>query len=420
MRSAIILAGMVLCALLLTAPVLADNYAITGGTAYTHGGRGKVERATVLISDGKIVSVIPDGKVPDGYERIDARGKWITVGFMVSATSLGLGEIGISADINDARSEKAKHTLGLDPADGYNPDSTLIPVTRIEGVTRASVNLTGGKDMWLGQGMVVNLGRGTDTIDRHRAYIGLDISEHGARTGGGSRPAMWDAIRAKFDAADPRTGRSQRKKGAEPDADVEALRGLFTHKAFLLVVANRTSDIRKVMALKQRYGFDVIVAGGAEAWRVADDLARARIPVVLNPLQNLPRSFDELGATGANAARLARAGVKVAFLAPDTHNARLLPQSAGNAVAMGMRWTDAVDAISVNPAEIFGIADHYGTLEKGMDADVVIWNGDPLEVMTSPDAVFVKGQAIPMRSRQTALRDRYETLTRSPQYRRLQ
>jgi len=115
-------------------------------------------------------------------------------------------------------------------------------------------------------------------------------------------------------------------------------------------------------------------------------------------------------------ARLYATGVKIAFLPPDTHKSLLVVQNAGNAVAMGLPWEAAVDAITKNPAEIFGVADSYGTLAPGMDADVVVWDGAPLELMTSADAVFVRGEEVPLVSRQTRLRDRYKDLTRSPAF----
>ena len=216
----------------------------------------------------------------------------------------------------------------------------------------------------------------------------------------------------------PPPGKDDDKKDKKPkyDSGKAALDRLFAGEIPLLVEVNRKADILNVIALKERFGIDVVLTSAAEAWMVADELAAAEIPVVLNPLRNLPEDFDSLGATGAAAARLAKAGVKVAFLPPDTNNARLVPQSAGNAVAMGMPGEAAVDALTVNPAEIFGISDSYGTLEAGKDADVVVWDGDPLELMTSPDAVFIRGEEVPLVSRQTKLRDRYINIPRSPAY----
>jgi len=149
------------------------------------------------------------------------------------------------------------------------------------------------------------------------------------------------------------------------------------------------------------------VRGGAEAWIVAEELAAARVPVVLDPLANLPQRFETLAATLENAARLHRAGVLVAFASSDSHNARNLKQAAGNAVAHGMPHEAALAALTINPALIYGIEDSFGTLEPGKDADVVIWSGDPFELATFAEQVFIRGRPVPMVSRATLLRDRY-------------
>ena len=143
---------------------------------------------------------------------------------------------------------------------------------------------------------------------------------------------------------------------------------------------------------------------------VADQLAAAKVPVLVNPLNNLPGSFERLGATLENAARLQKAGVTFAFMTGDAHTAHNLRQAAGNAVAYGLSWDAALAAMTTVPARIWGIDDRYGTLEPGKDADVVIWDGDPLELTTFADAVFIRGREIPMTSRQIELRDRYKDL----------
>jgi imidazolonepropionase-like amidohydrolase len=172
---------------------------------------------------------------------------------------------------------------------------------------------------------------------------------------------------------------------------------------------DRASDIRQVIAFAQREKLHLVIKGGTEAWRVAAELAAARVPVLLNPLDDLPESFDAVGATLENAARLQHAGVKIAFTFddPDPHNIRRLRQAAGIAVAHGLPWEDALAALTRNPAEIFGVSAANGSLIRGRPADLVLWNGDPLEVTTLADRVFVQGVAQSMHSRQTELRDRY-------------
>ena len=402
-----------------SAGVNAEDVAITGGTAFTMGGKGKVENATVLIHDGKVQSVTAGGNVPTGYRTVDASGKWVTTGFMASGTELGLMEVSLSGSINDARASDAKNGIGLEVAYAFNPATTFIPETRIEGVTRALTGFSGSKDMWSGQGAVIALA-GDNMIVKEHAVLKIDMDERSARGNGGSRAALWDSVITKLEESRPSKDdkKDDDKKDKKPkyDSAKAALDRLFAGEVPLLVEVNRKSDILNVIKLKERFGIDVVLTSAAEAWMVADELAAAKIPVIVNPLGNLPEDFDSLGATGAAAARLHKAGVTVAFLPPDTNNTRLVAQSAGNAVAMGMPWDAAVDALTVNPAKIFGIADSYGTLEAGKDADVVVWDGDPLELMSSPDAVFIRGEEVPLVSRQTKLRDRYIDLPRSPAY----
>ncbi|UTW58366.1 amidohydrolase family protein [Kordiimonas sp. SCSIO 12603] len=405
--------------------VSAEDIAITGGTAYTNGGKGKVENATILMSDGKIVSVASGGDVPSGYRTVDASGKWVTTGFMAASGSIGLGEVGSWADNSDASAAKAKDGIALDVKYGLNPRNTRVEITRIEGVTHALSHFSSAKDQWVGTGAVVRLAGDTpgEMIIKNQAMIYLDADEGSARSNGGSRSVLWPAIIKKLKDAKPKDEAEKEdkegddkkdKKPKEKSVAEKNLAALFAGDTSLVVYAHRVTDIEQAIALKEMFGFKVIVMGAREAWMVADKLAAASIPVVLNPHDNLPSRFDMLASTGANAARLNAAGVKIAFSPVDTSNTRLLPQAAGNAVAMGLPWEAAVDAMTVNPAEIFGVSGTYGTMATGKDADVVVWNGDPLELMTSPDAVFIAGEQIPLVSRQTKLRDRYLNIPRAP------
>jgi imidazolonepropionase-like amidohydrolase len=169
----------------------------------------------------------------------------------------------------------------------------------------------------------------------------------------------------------------------------------------------RASDILGVIAFARKQGMKPIVFGGSEAWRVAKELATARVPIVLNPLRDLPYQFEQLGSRLDNAALLQRAGVLIAFSPDDGHDARNIRQLAGNAVAHGLPWDAALAAITRNPAEIFGLGATHGRIAAGQTADLVLWDGDPLEVTTSATQVWISGHAIEMRSRQTELRDRY-------------
>ena len=242
------------------------------------------------------------------------------------------------------------------------------------------------------------------------------LGEAGAELSGGSRSAAFLRLREAFqDTLDYAANRKafdvgERRAYALSRLDLEALIPVVRGELPLVVTVHRASDIEAVLRFAKEWQLKLILAGATEGWMVARQIAEAKVPVLINPLDNLPGSFETLGATLENAARLYKAGVTIAFMTGDAHNARNLKQAAGNAVAYGLPWDAALAAMTSVPARIWGIADHYGTLEPGKDADVVIWDGDPLEVTTFADAVFIRGEAIPMTSRQIELRDRYKDL----------
>lgn len=411
-------------ATLVSPATLAEDIAITGGRAFTNGGSGEVVNATVLISDGKIVSVTEGGAVPSGYRVVDASGKWVTAGFMAGDTNIGLVEVALSGGVVDARSS-AKDGIGLNAAYAINPASPIFANTRIGGVTRAMTRITSSADMWMGQGAIVKL-TDDDVVVKERAFLGLDLDEGSAEKNGGSRAALWTLVNAKFEEAMSKKGSgtdtTTKEKGnsdakpKKPSAADIAMTAVMNGEMPVYATVERKADILQLIALKKRFGIKVILGGAGEAWMVADELAAADIPVVLDPTANLPGNFDTLARTSAAAGRLHAAGVKVAFIPPGTHNTVLVVQNAGIAVSMGMPWAAAMDALTVNPAQIFGIDASYGTLAAGKDADVVIWDGDPLEVMSSPDAVLIAGEQLPLVSRLTKLRDRYLQLDRAPAF----
>ncbi len=408
---------------LVSGAAAADKIAITGGTAFTMNGDERIENATILVDGGKIEAVRSGGSVPAGYRVIDASGKWVTPGLMASGTQLGLVEVSLSGGIVDASATaKAKDPVTIDVTWAINPDSTLIPITRIEGITRAATGMQSTGDVWLGQGAVIHLGDGYDLTVRDRAFIGLNMTGSSADANGGSRAVIWRDVITALEKAEPQPAmadddKDEKAKEKKPDPVKDTLARLFSGEATLVVAAHRAADIRNVIKLKSRFDINIALMGGAEAWREAAALAGAGIPVILNALDNLPGSFETLGATQANAARLHAAGVTIALVGRGTHNARLMPQYAGNAVANGLPWSAAMAAMTTGPAEIFGIADSYGTLAEGMDADIVVWSGDPIELDTAAEHVMIVGEEIDLVSRQTKLRDRYKELSRSPAFR---
>jgi imidazolonepropionase-like amidohydrolase len=393
-------------------PASTEIVAITGATVHTMGPAGTLHSATVLIAGGRIQAVGAGIAVPAGARRIDAAGKVVTPGLLDSLTQLGLVEVSAVEDTEDATNADPQVSAGFEVADGINSRSMLLPVNRVEGITRAVSAPAAGKSLFLGQGAVIHLGGGPQTVVRRSVAQFVALGESGARLAGGTRGAaamrLREALRDALDYDAHRTAydRAERRPYSLPRLDLEALLPVARGEQPLVALVNRASDIEQVLELARRMKLRLILAGAAEGWEVAGEIAAARVPVLLDPLANLPESFEEMGATLENAARLARAGVTLAFFTGDSHNSRNLRQAAGNAVAYGLPWDAALAAMTVNPARIWGL-DDYGTLEPGKDADVVIWDGDPLEVTSAAERVFIRGREMPRDSRQIRLRDRY-------------
>lgn len=420
-----------LALLVLTLPASAATTAIVGGKVHTVGPQGTIENATVLIVDGRIAAVGADVDVPPGAETIDANGKIVTPGLFSPYGQLGLVEVGSSAGPTDYSQRGDQFTAGFDIADAYNSRSTLIPINRIEGVTRAVVapspgypDESGHGHILAGLAAIVNLGD-DDVMDQRAAAMVVVLGERGAPLSGGTRTGAWLTLRNSLnEALDYREHKGDFERGMRRDythsmTDLDALQGVINGNTPLIVNINRASDIEVLIDLVSEYSLSAIITGGSEAWMLADELSAARIPVIVGPTANLPGDFDRLNARLGSASILINAGVKVAIADSDaqTHNARNMTQSAGNAVANGLDWDAALRAITLTPAEIFGMAATTGSIETGKAADVVIWPGDPLELTNYPEAVFINGVAVPMESRQTMLRDRYMQTEKPPAYR---
>ncbi len=416
------LAALALLNAVVAAVAQAESVAIVGAKVYTLGSAGTVENGTVLIDDGRIVAAGSDVSVPEDARRIDATGKVVTPGIFDAHSYIGIVEISLVPETNDSAQFGNHFAAAFDVADAINPRSSLIPVNRIEGVTRAATapvtimpppgSFAQGKII-AGRGAVIHLGVGDDYLVRRGAATFAVLGEEGGMLAGGSRAAAILRLRESLeDASDFAQNRvrfesNERRGYAIGRLDLEALQDVLNRESPLVLALNRASDIEAAIALKDRYDIDVVVLGGAEGWLVAGALAEAGVPVILDPYMNLPARFETLAATLENAARLHRAGVTVAFASSDSHNARNLKQAAGNAVAYGLPYEAALAAMTINPARIYGVEESFGTLEPGMDADVVIWDGDPLEITTFAEQVFIRGEPMPMVSRSTLLRDRY-------------
>jgi|SRR5881394_747959 len=394
--------------------LLAQTIAITGGTVYPVSGP-KIENATVLIQGGRIAAVGTNVAVPAGATRIDATGKWVTPGLIDGAGNMGLREISAVQNTSEGTLRGDEVAAAFNVAEGLNPASALIPVTRVEGVT-TTLAVPGGDLIW-GQAVLIDLDGTTIEAMVAKSPVGVvaDLSEASKATGGGSRAGVAQRLRRVFNDAleyeRRRTdySRAQMQALSASPADLEALLPVLHGRLPLMVVANRRSDIETALRIAREYKLHLILSGAAEGWEIADKIAAAGVPVLVEPMDNIP-GYDALGIRYENAGLLAKAGVKVSLMETQTENSRNLRQQAGNAVAYGMTWEQALRAVTLSPAEAFGVGSQYGSLEAGKVANVVVWTGDPFEFSTGVEHVFIRGKEISLRSRQTELLERYRTL----------
>lgn len=394
--------------------LLAQTIAITGGTVYPVSGP-KIENATVLIRDGRIAAVGTNVAVPAGATRIDAAGKWITPGLIDGGGQMGLTEIGAVQGTNEAGVRDSAVAASFNVLEGINPASALIPVTRIEGITTTLAVPSG--DFVRGQAVLIDLdGRTVEAmLIKSPAGMVVSLNEDSKGAGAGSRAGA--AARLRRVLTDARIyaqrrndyQRAQIQPLAASAADLEALQPVLRGEVPMIAVANRRSDIETALRIAREFKLRLILAGGAEGWMIADQIAAAGVPVMVQAMDNIP-TYDGLGVRYENAGLLAKAGVKVVLMETDTHNSRNLRQQVGNAVAYGMSWEQAFRSVTLTSAEVFGVADRYGSLEAGKVANVVVWSGDPFEFSTGVEHVFIRGRDIPLRSRQTELLERYKTL----------
>ena len=400
----------------LAVPAWAQTVAITGGTIYPVSGP-KIEHGTLLLSDGRIAAIgNATVDIPAGARRVDATGKWITPGLIHGGSTLGLKLFDTGAQLEtqeDTASGDVKAAFNV--AEGIDPASMAIPVARQEGVTSAITKPAVG--LIPGQAVLIDLAgaRIEDMVARSPVAMMVDLGQGGKEAGGGSRARALQRFRRILrDALEYERRREDfRKAQMQPLAasaeDLEALLPVLRGRLPVFVIANRRSDIENALRVAGEFDLRLTIWGGAEGWQVAPELARARVPVVLEPLTDVPR-FDALNARLDNATLLWKAGVKVAVAQQDAAHFRNLRQAAGNEVRNGMSWDEALRSVTLSTAEAAGVADRYGSLEVGKVANVVVWSGDPLEFSSRAEHLFIRGRDIPLVSRQTELLERYRTL----------
>jgi hypothetical protein len=396
-------------AALFTQSTGAQEFVIRGATVHTASGKGTLKNTDVLVRGGVIIAIGSDASAANATV-IDAKGRALTPGLFGGLTALGIEEIAAEAETVDSTLNQKSPQWDqqwrpeLDVTLAFNPRSIVIPVTRIEGVTWAVLAPSAADSIIGGQGSAVTLDGRYDAALAGSRSLFVQMGSAGARAAGGTRAAEFMLLDQAI-----REARAQGPIGQGALLHATGRDALNRYLAGGRVVfqVDRASDIREVVAFAERSGIKAVILGGDEAWLVAKDLAKANVPVILDPLNDLPSDFDRLGASLENAARLQRAGVRIALSSGDTPQARLVRQLAGNAVAHGLPWDAALAAITSVPADIFGVGATHGRIAVGQSADLVLWSGDPLEVSTVAEQVWIAGRSIQMKSRQTELRDRY-------------
>ncbi|MFY0564668.1 amidohydrolase family protein [Archangium lansingense] len=374
--------------------------------------------AFVLVENGKVARVQPGapGAVPAGCRVVEGKGRVLTPGLVDPLTSLGVVEVGMEESTVDdvLRGESAKEPIraALRVADSLNPAAETFPVARLGGVTAAGVvpagGLVSGQSAWVG----------TDgTVRRAPLALHVNLGVSGRDAVSGSRALVLERLRELLSDAreyNKRKGdfeQNRMRTLAASRLDLEALQPALTGALPVVVTANRVSDIRAALALGREFGLKLLIAGGREAWMVAPELAAAKVPVIVQPTQNLPSSFDGLNSRMDSAALLSGAGVKVLISTMgEPHMVRTLAQEAGNAVAWGLPYEDALRAMTSNVTEAFGL--EGGQVAPGQVADLVLWNGEPLEVSSRPVGMWLSGKQVPLTSRQQALYEKYRTLAK--------
>lgn len=418
--------GAMLLATPIFCPAMAQSIAITGATLAIGDGSEPVQNGTVVITGGKVVAAGAGIAIPAGTKTIDASGKWVTPGLVSGFSRVGLVEVPAVKETNDSR-QRSPFSAAIDVAPAINPLANPIAISRTAGVTRAVVVPVAGTSIFAGQGAVVDLGADMNPITKARAFQYVEFGETGAEEAGGSRAATVLTFRTMLREAQEFAKAPASYDGRSKDAllnrvDAEALVPVVTGAMPLMVHAESGRDILTVLSLKQDFpALKLIIAGAAEGWMVAREIAAAKVPVIAGGLDDLPASFEKLAATQSNVGRMVKAGVAVSMGLMDRDEGlqlRLATQQAGNMVALnkvpgatGLSWGQALRTITSAPAEAMGLGDRIGSLKAGKAGDVVIWDGDPLEMTSAPVAVWIDGVQQPIENRQTKLRDRYATPT---------
>jgi imidazolonepropionase-like amidohydrolase len=405
-----------LCAalLLLAMSAQAETLAITGATVWTNAADTPVKNATLVIADGRIVSIESGATPPAGARIVSAVDKTITPPLDAAATQIGLVEVASASDTDDRAVSSGALGAAFDVSFGVDANDLTVQAARAAGVRRALVFPgPAGNGIFAGQAARLTLAGTADIVERARAAMIVTAGGAATRVAGGSRAAIWGLLRNALTEAHALRGAPAAFKPRDQlqnHAEIEALLPVLERRIPLAVFANREADIRQAIAIGQEYA-------------VSDLLAVRHVAVIIDPLDELPVSFDVLGARRDNAALLAKAGVTLSFMVSGqgiylSYNlGPALREGAGIAVANGLPYATALRAITQIAARIWQDPDtpkNAGTLVPGAAADLVIWDGDPLEPASAPTMVMFGAREISLQTRQTLLRDRYRPVSGGP------
>ena len=401
-------------------PAAAQDFAILDATIVIGDGGEPINGGAVVVRDGRIAAAGQRIAIPDGIPLINGRNLWVTPGLFLPLTDLGLYDIEAVDQSNDREAGRSVFNAALDVSPAINPASEHIAVGRASGITRASVVAQPIGSIFAGQGALIDLGADPAAVTARRAFQLVYLGEQGAALSGGSRITAQAIFRNALAEAQDLAGRGDRNDDTllnRPDA--AALIPVVEGRQKLYVAVERAADIRAVLALREEFPkLDLVIFGASEGWLVADAIAAAGVPVITPGLGDLPSSFERLAATQSNVGRMRAAGVKVALggFSGTSNFPRYARHYAGNLVALsfvpgaaGLSWGQAFAAISSVPAAISGMEGETGVLRPGARGDLVIWDGDPLELSSAAVRVFIDGIEQPLESHQTRLRDRYRS-----------
>lgn len=401
--------------------------ALKGGKVLTVS-HGVIENGVVIIQGERIAAVGPASTpIPAGARVIDVTGMTVYPGLIDAETRLGLTEVSADRMTDDTLEPSDEIMPHMHVADAFHAETALIPVARINGITNAVVAPAIG-DTLPGQDAFIKLsGKSSEDMLLVRD-IALPLNFTGRQRRNESferakfpqtRMGMAAQLRQAFiDAQDYETKQAawEKKKGSDPDKAgappkrdlrLEALLPYLHGQKPMVLAAEEGNDLQTILDMAKEYHLKVIFNHLSHSSEVLDKVAASGFPVIVGPIYEQPKDWERYDAVYALPAQMAKRGIKIAFATYDAHNARNLPYAAGYAVGFGLPPDEALKAMTLNPAQMFGVDKDYGSLDPGKMANVVVANGDPLDVKTDVKHVFIAGQEIPLVSKQTELRDQY-------------